>query len=113
LHLLDQLPNQHTHEGADVTILDDLRKRYGAASAEQKLLVLRRELLRPIITVESSAHLLQSASDDICDCLSGEVTADEFRNTVKWLNEAARDLHQILNALTDDTSKVQEQHGIE
>jgi hypothetical protein len=92
---------------------DDLRKRYGAASAEQKLLVLRRELLRPIITVESSAHLLQTASDDICDCLSGEVTADEFRNTVKWLNEAARDLHQILNALTDDTSKVQEQHGSE
>jgi hypothetical protein len=113
LHLLDQLPNQDTNEGADVTILDELRKRYGAASAEQKLLVLRRELLRPIITVESSAHLLQTASDDICDCLSGEVTADEFRNTVKWLNEAARDLHQILDALTDDTSKVQEQHGIE
>jgi hypothetical protein len=32
---------------------------------------------------------------------------------VNWLNEAARDLHQILDALTDDTSKVQEQHGIE
>ena len=96
-----------------MSILDDLRKRYGAASAEQKLLALRRELLRPIITVESSAHLLQTASDDICDCLSGEVTADEFRNTVKWLNEAARDLHQILDALTVDTSKVQEQHGSE
>lgn len=92
---------------------DDLRKRYGAASAEQKLHALRRELLTPIITVESSAHLLQSASDDICDCLSGEVSADEFRNTVKWLSEAARDLHQILDALTDDTSRVQEQHGIE
>jgi uncharacterized protein YukE len=56
---------------------------------------------------------LQTASDDICDCLSGDVTADEFRNTVKWLNEAARDLHQILNALTEDTGKVQEQHGLE
>jgi hypothetical protein len=93
--------------------LEDLRKRYGAAPPEQKLAILRRELLTPIITVESSAHLLQSASDDICDCLTGEVTADEFRNTVKWLNEAARDLHQILDALTEDTSKVQEQHGIE
>jgi hypothetical protein len=92
---------------------DDLRKRYGAASAEQKLNALRRELLTPIVTVESSAHLLQAASDDICDCLSGEVSADEFRNTVRWLSEAARDLHQILDALTDDTSKVQEQHGIE
>ena len=94
-------------------LFDDLRKRYGAASAEQKLIALRHELLRPIITVETSAHLLQTASDDICDCLSGEVTADEFRNTVKWLNEAARDLHQILNALTEDTGKVQEQHGLE
>lgn len=92
---------------------DDLRKRYGAVSAEQKLIILRRELLTPIITVESSAHLLQAASDQICDCLPEEVSVDEFRNTVHWLNEAARDLHQILDALTDDTSKVQEQHGIE
>jgi len=93
--------------------VDDLRKRYGAASAEQKLLILRRELLTPIITVESSAHLLQTASDTICDCLPEEISVDEFKNTVKWLSDAARDLHQILDALTDDTSKVQEQHGIE
>jgi hypothetical protein len=92
---------------------DDLRKRYGAVSAEQKLLILRRELLTPIITVESSAHLLQTASDQISDCLPEEVSIDEFKNTVKWLSEAARDLHQILDALTDDTSKIQEQHGIE
>ncbi len=96
-----------------MTIFDDLRKRYGSESAEQKLLILRRELLRPIITVESSAHLLQTASDNICDCLPEEVSAEEFRNTVRWLSEAARDLHQILDALTDDTSKVQEQHGRE
>jgi hypothetical protein len=95
------------------TIFDDLRKRYGAASAEQKLHVLRRELLRPIITVESSAHLLHTESDKICECLPEEVSADEFKNTVKWLTEAARDLHQILDALTEDTSKVQEQHGME
>lgn len=94
-----------------MNIFDDLRKRYGSASAEQKLLVLRHELLRPIVTVESSAHLLQTASDSICDCLPEDVTADEFRNTVKWLTEAARDLHQILDALTEDTSKVPEQHG--
>jgi hypothetical protein len=95
------------------TIFDELRKQYGTASAEQKLHILRRELLRPIITVESSAHLLQTASDKICDCLPEEVSADEFRNTVKWLTEAARDLHQILDALTEDVSKVQEQHGFE
>ena len=95
-----------------MTIFDDLRKRYGSASAEQKLVALRHELLRPIVTVESSAHLLLTATDKICDCLPEEVSADEFRNTVKWLTEAARDLHQILDALTDDTSKIQEQHGI-
>ena len=94
-----------------MTIFDDLRKKYGAASAEQKLIALRRELLRPIITVESSAHLLQTASDSICECLPEDVSADEFKNTVKWLTEAARDLHQILDALTEDTSQVQEQHG--
>lgn len=95
------------------TIFDELRRQYGSASAEQKLHILRRELLRPIITVESSAHLLQTASDSICDCLPEEVSADEFKNTVKWLTEAARDLHQILDALTEDVSKVQEQHGRE
>lgn len=96
-----------------MTIFDELRKRYGAASAEQKLIVLRRELLRPIITVESSAHLLQTAGDHIGNCLPEEVSAEEFKNTVKWLAEAARDLHQILDALTSDTSQVQEQHGRE
>ena len=95
------------------TIFDELRKQYGTASAEQKLHVLRRELLRPIITVESSAHLLQTESDNICECLPEEISADEFKNTVKWLTEAARDLHQILDALTEDVSKVQEQHGFE
>lgn len=96
-----------------MSIFDDLRKRYGTSSAEQKLLILRHELLRPIVTVESSAHLLQTASDRICECLPEEVSAEEFKNTVTWLTEAARDLHQILDALTLDTSKIQEQHGIE
>jgi len=93
------------------TIFEELRKNYGAASAEQKLHILRRELLRPIVTVDTSAQLLQSASDSICECLTENISADEFRNTVQWLMEAARDLHQILDALTEDTSQVQEQHG--
>jgi len=93
------------------TIFEELRKNYGAASAEQKLHILRRELLRPIVTVDTSAQLLQNASDSICECLSEDISADEFRNTVQWLMEAARDLHQILDALTEDVSQVQEQHG--
>ncbi len=96
-----------------MTIYDELRKHYGTASAEQKLSVLRRELLRPIITVETSAHLLQTASDKICDCLPKEVSVEEFKNMVTWLSQASRDLHQVLDALTEDVSQVQEQHGIE
>jgi len=92
------------------TIFDELRRNYGAASAEQKLHILRRELLRPIVTVDTSAQLLQSASDSICECLSEDISADEFRNTVQWLVEAARDLHQILDALTRDTSQVPDQY---
>ena len=95
------------------TIYDELRKLHGSASAEQKLHVLRRELLPPIVTVESSAQLLQTAGDSICDCLPEEVSPDEFRNTVKWLSDAARDLRLILDALTEDVSQVQEPHGIE
>ena len=96
-----------------MSIYDDLRKHYGMASAEQKLLVLRRELLRPIVTVQTSANLLLEAGDKICDCLPEEVSPDEFKNTVKWLSEAARDLQDILDALTIDRSTVQEQHGAE
>jgi len=90
-------------------IFEELRKSYGAASAEQKLHILRRELLRPIVTVDTSAQLLQSTSDKISECLPEEISADEFKNTVKWLTEAARDLHSILDALTEDTSQVPDQ----
>lgn len=96
-----------------MSIYDDLRKHYGTASAEQKLLVLRRELLRPIVTVQSSANLLQQAGERISNCLPEEISPDEFRNTVKWLSDAARDLQDVLDALTIDRSKVQEQHGHE
>ncbi len=96
-----------------MSVYDDLRKHYGMASAEQKLLVLRRELLRPIVTVQTSANLLEQTGDRISNCLPEEVSPDEFRNTVKWLSEAARDLQDILDALTVDRSKVQEQHGSE
>jgi len=93
------------------TIFEELRRNYGAASAEQKLHILRRELLRPILTVESSAQLLQTASNSISECQSEEIIPDEFQNTVKWLMEAARDLHQILDALTQETSQIPDQYG--
>lgn len=96
-----------------MSIYNDLRKHYGMASAEQKLLVLRRELLRPIVTVQTSANLLGQVGDKISDCLPKEMSPEEFKNTIKWLSEAARDLQDILDALTSDRSQVQEQHGRE
>ncbi len=95
-----------------MSIKQELQKHYGAASAEQKLVVLRRELLRPIVTVQTSANLLQQSGDQIANCLPENFNPDEFKNTVKWLAEAARDLQEILDALTQDRH-VQEQHGAE
>jgi hypothetical protein len=96
-----------------MSIKQELQKHYGTASAEQKLAVLRRELLRPIVTVQSSANLLNQAGPQITNCLPQEMSPDEFNNMVKWLTDAARDLQDILDALTEDTKKVQEQHGKE
>ncbi len=96
-----------------MSIKQELQKHYGAASAEQKLVVLRRELLRPIVTVQTSVNLFQQVGDQITDCLPENFGPDEFKNTVKWLADAARDLQEILDALTENTTKVQEQHGIE
>ena len=96
-----------------MAIYDELHRHYGAASAEQKLVVLRRELLRPILTVQSSVKLLEQAGSQICNCLPEEISPEEFRDTVKWLGEAAEDLKGILDALTIDRAKVQDQHGAE
>lgn len=94
-----------------MAIYDELHRHYGAASAEQKLVVLRRELLRPILTVQTSARLLEEAAGQILNCLPEGISPEEFGNTVRWLNEAATDLRGILDALTSDRANIQEQHG--
>ena len=86
-----------------MTLYDELRKHHNAP-AEQKIKILRDELLRPILTVETSAQLLKQISSEIAECLPADITAEEFHNTVKWLIEAASDLQQILDALTLDTT---------
>jgi hypothetical protein len=96
-----------------MAIYDELHKHYGAASAEQKLVVLRRELLRPILTVQTSARILEEAGTQICNCLPEGISPEEFLNTIKWLNEAGSDLKAILDALTEDRANVREQHGAE
>jgi hypothetical protein len=85
-----------------MSLYEKLRKHH-AAPAEQKLKILREELLRPILTVETSSELLRQIAPDIAGCLPDDVSAEELQNTVKWLAEAARDLQQILDALTLDS----------
>jgi hypothetical protein len=96
-----------------MAIYDELHRHYGAASAEQKLVVLRRELLRPILTVQTSARLLDEIGSQIVNCLPEDISPEEFRNTLKWLTEAGNDLKAILDALTEDRGNVQQQHGAE
>ncbi len=82
-----------------MSIYDELRK-YHTAPAEQKLKILREELLRPILTVENAAHLLKQAAPEIAPCLPPHINADELRNTLNWLSDAAVDLRQVLDAIT-------------
>jgi hypothetical protein len=85
-----------------MTLYEKLRKHHDAP-AEQKIKILREELLRPILTVETSAHLLNQVAPVISPCLPEGVNAAELRNTLTWLAEAAIDLRQILDALTLDS----------
>jgi hypothetical protein len=88
-----------------VTLYDELRKHH-SAPAEQKLKILREELLRPILTVETSAELLREIMPEISGCLPADISPEELQNTIKWLAEAGSDLQQILDALTLDSSDV-------
>jgi len=92
-----------------MTLYDELRKHH-AAPAEQKLKILRGELLRPILTVETSVELLREVTPEISDCLPPDISPEELQNTVKWLAEAASDLQQILDALTLDATNVPAPH---
>jgi hypothetical protein len=92
-----------------MSIREELEKHCGE-SAEQRMLILRRELLRPIVTVQTSAKLLQSVEAGLVDHLSDPEDRDEFRNTIKWLSEAATDLQEILDALSCDAEELPPHH---
>jgi hypothetical protein len=92
-----------------MSLYDELRKHH-TAPADQKLKILRQELLRPIVTVKTSAELLEQIEPELLSGLPAEITADEFNNTIKWLGEAASDLQQILDALTLGSADVPAPH---
>jgi hypothetical protein len=91
------------------SIREELHRHHGEASAEHKLKVLRTEMLRPIATVEAAAALLKQIDTDvIIKGLPDNVSPQEFDHVINWLNDAARDLREILDALTGEYS---ETHG--
>jgi hypothetical protein len=92
-----------------MSIREELEKHCGE-SAEQRMLILRRELLRPIVTVQTSAKLLQSVEADLTHGLPDPEDRDELQNTIKWLSEAANDLQEILEALACDDVKLPPHH---
>ncbi len=83
-----------------MSVYDELRKHCSETSAEQKLKILRTELLRPIITVQSSVALLQQIDADVVKGLPENISPDEFEHVIHWLAEAGSDLKEILDALT-------------
>ena len=83
-----------------MAIYDELRKHCGDSSAEQKLRILRRELLRPIVTVQTASALLKQIDADVVKGLPENISPEEFDHVINWLSEAGCDLKQILDALT-------------
>jgi len=81
------------------TAYADLVKEYHAADPEQKLRLLRREMQRPIITVQKVAALLQQIDPELCECLPPSIGPAEFDHLVSWLTAASADLQEILDAL--------------
>lgn len=81
---------------------EDLKREYAGADPEQKLRILRHELLRPILTVDGVAALLRQIDPQLAQKLPADVSPAEFEQLLKWLSEASLDLHQILDALAPE-----------
>ncbi len=75
---------------------DNLRKTFGEAPAEDKLKILRHEMLHPIGVIRGYTRLLSSAVED----LVGELPKD-FEIYINNIVVAGDDLLEVLEALTD------------
>jgi hypothetical protein len=83
-----------------MSIYDDLKREYARAAPEQRLEILRHELLRPILTVQGVATLLKQMDADFVKDLPAEADPHEFEQLIQWLAEAGGDLQAIVDALT-------------
>jgi hypothetical protein len=84
-----------------MSLYEELKQAYGQAEPEQRLEILRHELLRPLVTVQGVAALLNAYDAELVRKLPEDISPAEFENLLKWLSEACDDLHQIVEALTD------------
>jgi hypothetical protein len=82
-----------------MSLYEELTQAYAQATPEQRLEILRHELLRPLVTVRGVAALLNEYDADLVRQLPECVSPDEFEHLLKWLSEACDDLEQIVAAL--------------
>jgi hypothetical protein len=82
-----------------MSLYEELKQAYAQANPEQRLEILRHELLRPLVTVRGVAALLREYDADLVRQLPDCVSADEFEHLLRWLSEACDDLEQIVAAL--------------
>jgi len=79
-----------------------LKREFSHANPEDKLRILRSELQRPIITIQSVAELLKEAEADGLKELPQHVSPEEFDHLIEWLRQAGEDIREILEALAID-----------
>jgi hypothetical protein len=77
----------------------DLKREYAHATPEQRLELLRHELLRPILTVQGVATVLRQMDADFAQQLPEDLNPQEFEQLIRWLAEAGGDLQEIVDAL--------------
>ena len=91
----------------DQAALEQLRQEYAAADPEERLRLLRGELLRPILTVKGVAALLGQLDADLAPHLPAGTSPEEFGHLIHWLADASLDLQQIVDAFAPDSSAKQ------
>ncbi|HZY44149.1 MAG TPA: hypothetical protein VFF70_05290 [Anaerolineae bacterium] len=77
-----------------------LKKESAHLTPEERLNILRLELLRPIVTVQSVTKLLTEIDCEGIKHVPDHARPEEFDRLIQWLSEAGDDLKGILDAMT-------------
>ena len=94
-----------------MSLCEELKQAYRQAGPEQRLEILRREMLRPLVTVEGVAMLLREYNSELAQRLPENITPEEFDQLLRWLSEACDDLHQIVQALNEAAAEPEPHPG--